>query len=58
MEAEGIVGSVGKDLTLKGKMSEKMQGLRTALWGYSHNKEGNKRSKRRKKTVRTWEVGC
>ena len=58
VEAEGIVESVSKDMTLKGKMSEKVQGLRTAPWGYSHNRERNKRSKRRKQILRNWEVGC
>lgn len=42
MEARGIVESVGKDMTLKGKMSEKMQGLRTAPWGTPTIKRGIK----------------
>lgn len=30
VEVGGIVESVGKDMTLKGKISENIQGLRTA----------------------------
>lgn len=40
VEAEEIAESVSKDMTLKGKMSEKMQGLRTAPWGTPTIKRG------------------
>lgn len=46
-------------VTLRRKDVREDEGLRTAPWGTPHNKGGgDKRSRRRQRTVRKWGVGC
>lgn len=46
------------EVTLKRKDVRENEGLRTAPWGTPTIKRGEKRSRRRQRTARKWEVGC